>query len=275
MNMKKQMHVDIKAPTILLASEIVFGQREVWCQSASMPLKLSLMRPRNFFPYDKTQVLPLIVWICGGGFTEMDRNIHAPELSWFTKRGYAVASVDYSVHYRSKFPESVEDVKLAIRFLKAHGMEYNLDINRIAIMGESAGGYLAALCSVTGNNKEFDKGGYENFSSEVQAAILWYPVINTTAMVIDPNKVTVPYDWNKYADVTQYVTADTPPVLILHGSGDTLVPIAQGEFLYQALENVKADVEMVIIEGAEHADNAFIQDEIKQVMLNFLNSRLK
>jgi acetyl esterase/lipase len=255
--MKKQIHVNIKASTILLASEIVFGQREVWCQSASIPLKWSLMRPHNFFSYDKTQVLSLIVWICGDCFTEMDRNLHVPELSWFAKWGYAATSVDYSVYYRSKFPESVEDVELAIRFLKAHGMEYNLDVNHIAIMGESAGGYLAALCNVTGNNKKFDKGVYENFSSKVQAAILWYPVINTTVMVIDPNRITVPCDWNNYADVTQYVAADAPPVLILHGSGDTLVPIAQGELLYQALKNVKVDVEMIIIEGVEHVDNAF------------------
>jgi acetyl esterase/lipase len=273
--MKKTVKVDVKEPTILLASEIVYGQRVVWCNATSTQLKLSLMRPRCFFPYDKKQVLPLIVWICGGGFTEMDRNVHVPELAWFAKHGYAVASVDYSVNYRSHFPELVEDVKLAIRFLKAHGAEYNLDTTRIALMGESAGGYLSALCGVTGNNKEFDTGGYEDYSSEVQAAIPWYPAVRVTEMEVDPSRVTVPYDWKEYADVTKYVTAGAAPFLILHGSGDTLVPVSQGELLYDALEKAGADVDMIVIEGAEHADDAFVQPEIKQMILDFINKKCK
>jgi acetyl esterase/lipase len=272
--MKKLVKIDIKESTILLASEIVYGQKIVWCGAASMPLKLSLMRPRNFFPYDKPQILPLIVWICGGGFTEMDRNVHIPELAWFAKRGYAVASVDYSVNYRSHFPELLEDIKLAIRFLKAHGKEYNIDTSRIVLMGESAGGYLAALCGVTGKNKKFDTGGYEDHNSEVQAAIPWYPVIRTSEMDVDFSRVTVPYDWDEYPDVTQYIHADVPPFLILHGNGDTLVPISQGELLYDALGKAGVDVEMIVIDRAEHADDAFVQPEVKQMILDYINKKL-
>jgi acetyl esterase/lipase len=255
----------------------VYGQRKEWCDASSRTLKLSILRPRCFFPYDKKQVLPVIVWICGGGFTEVDRNVWMPEMTWFAKRGYAVVSVDYSVTYRSRYPESVEDAKLAIRFIKAHGAEYNLDTSRIALMGESAGGYLTALLGVTGKEKKFDTGGYENYSSEVQAAIPWYPPVQMSGLEIDPDmvKVTVPYDMKKYDDVTKYVTADVPPFLILHGSGDSLVPVSQGELLYDTLQKAGADADMIIIEGAEHADPAFIQDETKQIILDFINKKLK
>jgi acetyl esterase/lipase len=272
--MKRTVKVDTQEATILLASEIVYGQRVVWCGATCMPLKLSLMRPRYFFPYDKKRILPLIVWFCGGGFTEMDRNVHTPELAWFAKRGFAVASVDYVTTYRSHFPQLVEDVKLAIRFLKAHSGEYNIDPNRIVVMGESAGGYLAALCGVTGKNREFDTGGYENYTSEVQAAVPWYPVIRPTAMTVDIERVTVPYDWDKYADVTGYVTKNAAPCLILHGSGDTLVPVSQSELLYDVLERAGADVDMIIIEGAEHADDAFVQSGTKQMILDFIVKKL-
>jgi acetyl esterase/lipase len=217
----------------------------------------------------------VIVWICGGGFTEVDRNVWMPEMAWFTKRGFAVASIDYSVAYRSRYPELVEDVKLGIRFLKAHGEEFGVDTSRIAVMGESAGGYLSAFCGLTGKVKKFDKGGYGEYTSEVQAAIPWYPPCGMRDLEVDPAKVTVPYDCREYEDLDKYAAGDVPPFLILHGSGDTLVPVSEGERIYGALEKAGADVDMIIIEGAEHADAAFVQEETKQLILDFLKAKLK
>jgi acetyl esterase/lipase len=141
-------------------------------------------------------------------------------------------------------------------------------------MGESAGGYLAALCGVTGKNRGFDIGGYEDYDSEVQTVIPWYPVIGTSEMDVDFSRVTVPYDWDKYPDVTRYIRTDAPPFLILHGSGDTLVPIFQGDLLYDALEKAGVDVEMIVIDGAEHAHDAFVQPEVKQMILDYINKKI-
>lgn len=81
----------------------------------------------------------------------MDQNVWTPELAWFAKRGFAVASIDYSVTARAKFSNQIEVVKLAIRYLKAHAEELGLDPQRFVAMGESAGGYLAALVGATAN----------------------------------------------------------------------------------------------------------------------------
>ncbi|MDR1618911.1 MAG: hypothetical protein LBS06_07695, partial [Treponema sp.] len=90
--MKKILKIGVKDPVVVLASEIVYGQRKEWCDATYRQLKMSLLRPRSFFPYDdKKTRLPVIVWICGGGFTEVDRNVWMPEMAWFTKRGFAVA----------------------------------------------------------------------------------------------------------------------------------------------------------------------------------------
>jgi acetyl esterase/lipase len=270
--MKRTISVGISEPAVIMAVEIVYGQRRAWGNLRYRPLKLSLMRPRP--SPGAGQNVPLIVWLCGGAFTEVDRDIWLPELVWFAKRGYAVASIDYSTTYRTRFPEAAEDVKLGIRFLKAHGAEYDIDAKRIALMGESAGGYLTALCGLTGKNRKFDTGGFENYTSEVQAAIPWYPPVRLTELYIEPGRAILPHDIGAYADLTGYVSRDAPPFLILHGSEDSLVPLSQGELLYDSLQKAGADADMIVLEGAEHADTGFTQPEVKERILEFIQKKL-
>jgi acetyl esterase/lipase len=253
---------------VALAAEIVYGHRPAWGSLSYRPLKLNLMRPRN------GENLPLIVWLCGGAFTEVDRGVWIPDLAWFAKRGYAVAGVDYSTAYRSRFPEAAEDVKLAIRFLRAHAGEYGIDPRRVALMGESAGGYLSAFCALTGKDRAPGKGGYENYGSEVQAAIPWYPPVRMADMDTSLEKSSLPHDIGNYADLTTHIGPQAPPFLILHGSGDTLVPLSQGELLYESLQKAGLDADMVVLEGAAHGDTAFVQEDVKHIILEFLEAKL-
>ncbi|MDR2747450.1 MAG: alpha/beta hydrolase [Treponema sp.] len=266
--MKRTIRVEVKEPSVALAAEIVYGHRPAWGNLSYRPLKLNLMRPRE------GGNVPLIVWLCGGGFTEVDRGVWIPDLAWFAKRGYAVAGVDYSTAYRSRFPEAAEDVKLAIRFLKAHAAEYGIDPGRIALMGESAGGYLCALCALTGKDRTFDKGGYEDYDSEVQAAIPWYPPVRMAKMDTSLEKSSLPHDIANYTDITARIGTAAPPFLILHGSGDTLVPLSQGELLYDSLEKAGLDADMVVLEGAAHGDTAFVQEDVKRIILEFLEAKI-
>jgi acetyl esterase/lipase len=204
----------------------------------------------------------------------VDRGVWIPDLVWFAKQGYAIASVDYSTGYRSLYPQSVEDVKLAIRFLKAHAEDYGVDPSRIALMGESAGGYLTAFCALTGKNREFDQGGYEDYGSEVQAAIPWYPPVRMAEMKSSLKKTSLPYDIAAYADITGFVTPEAPPFLILHGNKDDLVPLSQGELLHDSLQKAGAGADLIIIEGAGHGDTAFVQRGVLRLILEFLEAKL-
>jgi acetyl esterase/lipase len=271
--MKKTITVALKDPALTLAAQIVYGQRKAWGELTYSPLHLSFMRPRSW-DRGMNRPLPLIVWLCGGAFIEMDRNIWIPELVWFARRGYAVASVDYSTTYRSRYPENAVDIKLAIRYMRAHAAEFGIDPQRIAIMGESAGGYLSAFCALTGRDKGYDTGGYEDYSSEVQAAVPWYPPARMTEMDISPEKLIVPHDIANYADLTKLAKPGAPPFLILHGNRDGLVPLRQGELLYEALEKAQVPVDMYIIEGADHGDTAFLQTEVKELILEFLEKTI-
>jgi dipeptidyl aminopeptidase/acylaminoacyl peptidase len=142
-------------------------------------------------------------------------------------------------------------------------------------MGESAGGYLTALCAVTGKDRSFDKGGFEDYGSEVGAAIPWYPPVRMAGMVTSLDKSSLPHDIDSYADVTAHIGPGAPPFLILHGSGDDLVPLSQGELLYDSLRGAGIEADLVVLEGAAHGDTAFVQEEVKELILDFLEAKLK
>lgn len=284
--MKKTFPLDQSENCVCLSTRIVYDQKQYWCNATTRQLTMSFICPRRYFTYDKREKQPLIVMVCGGGFEKEDVNVWVPELSFFAKHGYSVACVDYSVLPFTEWPEPIEDVKSAIRFLRAHAEEFMIDPDRIAIMGESAGGYLAALAAVTGETKEFDKGQNLEYSSAVKCAVPWYPVINPKMMpdpriydpVTDTYKLPVTGPGKRtlaMPDVASYVTENTPPICMVHGTADELVNISQSEYLYDKLVEKGVEANLLIVEGAGHADAGIVNSAVKQEMLAFLDRHMK
>lgn len=281
--MKKVIDVNVTEHVIGLATEIEYGHRWDWCSSHYTPLKLSLIRPRRHFYYDPlAEVYPLLVFICGGGWTEMDRSVWVPELTWFAKHGYAVASVDYSVTARTRFPMQAEDVKAAIRYLRANAKELGINADKIVVMGESAGGYMSGLIALSGKRTEWDVGTNLEESSAVQGGVCYYPGVDVSKKIArgfselhDPAADFLPRDIVNYPALQEMVTPDSPPMMILQGDADTQVHYSQAELLYEALESKGVRNEYYLIRGAEHADAHFIQEEMKETVLKFVNSICK
>ena len=178
--MRYEIEQDRTYPVICLGDEITYGQRPEWSDATWRPLKMSLMRYRQWFDYDPHEKMPVIIWICGGGFTHADKNVWAPEMEYYARHGFIVASIDYSTVARTVWPMQIEDIKLAIRFLRAHAEQYHVDKERIVVMGESAGAYLAAAVGLLG--REFDKGEYLEESSAVSAVVPFYGVFREVRM---------------------------------------------------------------------------------------------
>lgn len=280
--MRQKITVPVKRVPVNMIPDIVYAQKPFWYGHSSRTLKLTLIRPQNKYP------LPLIIWLCGGAWKTMEKSYHLPEMFHLAERGFAVASVEYRTTNECSFPCQIEDIKDAIRFLRAHADRYNLDPLHFGLMGESAGGYLAAFVGASGSTRVFDTGEYQDQSSAVQAVCDWYGPSDFFDLFKNNNDYLCSsemlflggdgVDLQKQAAVADpctYFSLETPPFLILHGNNDHKVSLRQSERLYERIVDNGTIVNFYEIDGAEHGSYHFAQPAIQQLIANFFSQYLK
>ena len=236
--------------------------------------------------------LPLLIWIHGGGWAAGSKDGCPPLRSGFTERGYAVASIGYRLSGHATFPAQIEDCKAAIRWLRAHAKEYNLDPKRFGVWGSSAGGHLVALVGTSGDVKQFDVGANLDQSSRVQAVCDYYGPTDFTVFVTTPGYEShatdsspeakliggaVAENKDKAARVNPitYVSRDDPPFLIVHGDKDPTVPINQSQLLFDALKRAGVSAHFHTIHGAGHGGPGFTGKNIDDMVAAFFDERFK
>ena len=272
---------------IVLTKDVVYLQKPYWCNASERQLKMDILRPREYYDYDpKAGKWPLLVWICGGGFMKTDRGVHIPELVWFAQQGYVVASIDYSVLPYTEHPEQLTEVKAAIRFLKRNAEKYNIDKTRVAVAGESAGAYLAALTAATNGMREYDRnltlvgsmGGkpvvledvYMEETSDVNLAIPFY---TPSDMMGEPSHLRVRTD--NFPNILELVTPKTVPMYMIHGTVDNQVPTDQSIKLYDKLQECGVSASrLTLVEGANHGDVLCFSQEIKERIVEFMRENM-
>jgi acetyl esterase/lipase len=245
---------------------------------------------------------PVIMHIHGGGFEIGDkRDVHILPYLRALERDYAVVSVNYRLSGEAIFPAGIQDVKAAIRWLRANSQQYHLDGDRIAACGGSSGGNYAAMICLTDRVTELDDLGLGNpeIPCNVQAAVDWFGPTDFLTMDAqleengfgpgDHAEIDSPeskYLGAKIGDVPlkvelanpmTYIHEQMPPILIQHGRLDDLVPLQQSMMFVDKLEKyVSPDrFEFDIIEGAGHADPLFETDENMDRVFSFLDKHLK
>ena len=247
-----------------------------------------------FTPEKADGQTPLIIWIHGGGWSGGSKADCPPLRQGFTERGYAVASLDYRLSSDAIFPAQIEDCKAAIRWLRAHAKEYNLDPDRFGVWGSSAGGHLTAMVGASGGAKEFDKGEQLDVSSRVQAVCDFFgptdllqmdahalpdarmkhdPVSSPESRLIG-GAIQENKDKATRANPITYITADDPPFLIVHGDQDPLVPIHQSQLLFDALKKAGVSAHFHTIHGAGHGQG-FQGKNIDEMVSAFFDKNLK
>ena len=185
-----------------------------------------------------------------------------PFFGELTQRGYLVASLNYRLAPKYKFPAQIEDVKCAIRHLRANAAEYNLDPDRIGAMGGSAGGHLVSLLGVTDASLGWDTGMYPEQSSRIQAVVDMFgpmdiiALFKNSSIAVGEQVFGVPSNSDpileKYSPLP-YITPDDPPFLILQGDLDSVVPVEQSLLLRDRLEATGVPVEFVLVKNAGHS----------------------
>lgn len=207
---------------------------------------------------------PVVLFIHGGGFVGGIKDAKNKQLLKFSKRGYVAASAMYRLSPEHKFPSQIEDIKLAIRFLKANAIPYNLDPKKIIVVGTSAGSYLAVMAGVTGNSDAFeDHGLYSSYDSSVRAVVAQSPPIADFSLTKYRNSLTVKRladESNTDLDKTlvemspiTYLDPNDPPFFISHGSKDALVPVSMSREFIEELKRTKHDYVYYEIEGGTHS----------------------
>lgn len=283
--MRKEIIVKEEHEVLSLINDVVFANVPAWYDATRKTLKMSIVCPKVKKDHEP---MPLMVWVCGGAFRQVDRAVWVPEMIYFARKGYVVASVEYRISSEAEFPGALCDVKAAIRYLKAHAGDYCIDPERVVIMGESAGGALASLVGTTGGYEEFEQGDFLEYSSTVNAVIDYYGLVDienvdlSGAVTHDVPPFTCE-DWiglnytkdmARKASAISYVDENTPPFLIFHGEADICVLPEQSEGFYKKLTEKNVYAEYYVLKGEGHGAAVFYQDSVKDIVLDFLKKVL-
>jgi acetyl esterase/lipase len=242
----------------------------------------------------------VIVYLHPGGFTMGDKDMIKPLVDHMLARGYAVASVNYRLAGEAKFPAQIYDAKAAVRWLRANAGKYNLDPQKIAAWGISAGSTLAALLGTSGHLKEMEDLSMGNAaeSSRVNAVVSWYGPTNFLTLnsqhaqlghkpkqpsdaagesqLMGGSIASVPEKY-RAASAIAHINADCPPFYIQHGKADEVVPYLQSVMFASALEAVigKTQVTLNLIENAGHFDRIQSSAANIEAAVDFLDRHLK
>ena len=267
---------------------VAFAPGIVYARRDGIPLHIHYLTPRN----DRRNN-PLIVYVQGSAWFKQDLFIHLPEMVRMCQKGYCVALVEYRPSTVAPFPAQTEDVKTAIRFLRADAQHYRFDPERVAIWGDSSGGHTALMAGITGDalpSREDDPPQ----SAAVRCIVDWYGPTVISEMAFEPSaqehaSADCPEGWlighlpvqehPELAAATSplsYLQKDvpTPPVLIMHGSRDMTVNFQQSVHLYEALRAMDKEVELVKLLGADHGFLGFACDEALAEVDIFLKKHL-
>jgi acetyl esterase/lipase len=216
---------------------------------------------------------PLAIWTSGSAWTSDDGKSGASAIaSAFNARGYAVAGVSVRSSSQAKFPGQVYDIKAAIRWLRANADRYNLDPTRFAVLGDSSGGWEADMATLTGNVASLEGSlGTTGVSSTVQAGVAFFGP--TDFLQMNAQRVDNTFDHDaasspasqimgcaiqtcpeqvRLANPITYVDRADPPMLLLHGTADQIVPHGQSVLLYNALKAACVSTRFVSVPGANH-----------------------
>ncbi|NBR42061.1 MAG: alpha/beta hydrolase [Verrucomicrobia bacterium] len=230
----------------------VFRLSEVAFLGSERKEKLDLYFPSGPVRNDR----PAVVFIHGGGFTGGDKAEYrsASVSADLCRAGYVVVSCNYKLGSKSApgvWPQNISDCRNAVRWVRAHATELGVNPDKVGVAGGSAGGYLALMVGLSDDKSGPGGDSAAKFSAKVSAVIDLYGVVNFSKH----GKGDVPgvpaSEQNSYLPELQ-CDAQDPAVLILHGTADTTVDIAQSEDMAKALRAAKTPYEYVVVEGAPH-----------------------
>jgi acetyl esterase/lipase len=242
-----------------------------------------------YLPPVKKASYPLIVWIHGGAWMLNDKyadmGYMTNTIKAFIDSGYAIASIDYRYSTTAPFPAQIQDCNEALAYLYKNGTKYNLNVNKIALIGFSAGGHLASLLALSNNNhvKSFYADGKKS-DFKIGLMLDFYGPSDLLTLKGNDSKdpknpitlllggtVTDKPDLAKKASPVTYIDKNDPPFLIVQGEKDQSVNPDQSVNLSSRLKSAGVDNELIIVPDAPHYGIMFDAEFIRKRIFYFLN----
>ena len=252
--------------------DVIYGRKH------GTALTLDVFRPR-----ENANGIGLI-WVVSGGWFSSHEAIGPTLVQPLLDRGYTVFAVVHGSQPKFTIPEVLEDMHRAVRFIRRNAEKYEVDPERLGIYGGSAGGHLSLMQGTSGKDgKPDDADPVQRESSRVQAVACFFPPTDFLNYG-KPGEIALgrgilenfraPFDFhehdsarNVYVPVTDedrvleigkqispvyHVTGETPPMLMVHGDADKLVPIQQAQLMVERLEAAGVPAELIVKPGAVH-----------------------
>jgi len=236
-----------------------------------------------YFPQKSGKPVPMVINIHGGGWNHGVKESQTG-FSTFFKAGFAVANIEYRLTGQATAPAAIEDTRCAIIYLVRNAKPLNIDVNRIVMMGGSAGGHLALMGGLLGNDRRFDGNCKGTEQIKVFAIIDKYGIsdvwdwgygnkIRSKSAINWLGSKANDEEFAKSVSPINYITRNTPPVFIVHGDADPTVPYQQSVDLHKKLLEAGVKTEFITIPGGLHGKFDKEQNSmVNKAIINFLTS---
>jgi acetyl esterase/lipase len=218
-------------------------------------LKLDAYLPSEPGPH------PAVILIHGGGWRSGDKAPLRGEALWYAHQGVAAFSINYRLSHQATYPAAVDDCILAVRWIRAHAQEHDVDAGCLGVQGGSAGGHLALMVGLT-------EPAEADLDADGQPLCNWVRCVyakNGPTDFTQPGMASEPHlrafmgvayadrpEVYQAASPISHVSSDDPPVLMIHGTDDRTVPYSQSVILRNSLEQAGVPAELITIEGGGH-----------------------
>ena len=253
---------------------------------------LRMIQPKR--TADTASLHPLLLYIQGSAWMVQNLNNSVPNLMHIVSHGFFAAIVQYRDTSIAGFPAQIEDAKTAMRYLVKEKDNYRIDIDNVFIAGDSSGGHTALGCWATWNTKELDhektplpalRGVMDFYGPTDIYSMCAYPTLMNHDDAQSPEGRLIGFkkpadhpELCKQAAIRTYLSEEkaetSAPLLIMHGSKDTLVPFHQSVELYESALHLGYDVTFYKIEGADHGGSRFYSEGFEKITIAFLENHL-
>lgn len=253
----------------------------IYSTASGTPLQAALLLPWN----EAEGLRPAFVFVQGSTWTYPDINRQIPQLSAFAQAGYVVMTITHRNRLDGHpFPAFLQDVKCAIRYLRANAQRYGIDPERIGIFGNSSGGNAALLAAMTGDDPRYKSEEYSSYSDRVCCMVECYAPTWLEKMVQSETNLALisglngerPMEevmWEMSPCCIAEAGKDYPPMLLLHGDADTLVPYEQAVLFHDRLRALGKETRLIRVLDAPHGES-FWSREVFRHILSFMDTYL-